>query len=36
MKLSDSKVEIVKRGNKVVYRDGERLVKVFNSEKPAA
>ena len=36
MKLSDSKVEIVKRGNKVVYHDGERLVKVFNSEKPAA
>ncbi len=36
MKLSDNKVEIVKRGNKVVFQDGERLVKVFNSEKPAA
>ncbi|WP_077598064.1 phosphotransferase family protein [Olsenella urininfantis] len=36
MRLSDSKSEIVRRGNKVVYRDGDRLLKVFNSEKPAA
>ena len=36
MKLSDGKVELARRGNKVVYHDGDRLVKVFNSEKPAA
>lgn len=36
MRLSDSKVELISRGNKVVYQDGERVVKVFNTEKPAA
>lgn len=36
MKLSDSKVEIVRRHNKVVYQDGNSLVKVFNSEKPGS
>lgn len=35
MQLSDSKVEIVRRHNKVVYRDGNRVVKVFNAAKPA-
>lgn len=35
MQLSDSKVELVRRPNKVVYRDGDRIVKVFNSNKPA-
>ena len=36
MKLSDSKVEIVRRHNKVVYQDGDRIVKVFNENKPAS
>lgn len=36
MKLSDEKVEIVQRHNKVVYRDGDRIVKVFVPTKPAA
>lgn len=36
MKLSEEAVELAKRGNKLVYQDGQRVVKVFNSEKPAA
>lgn len=36
MKLSKKAVVITKRHNKVVYRDGDKLVKVFNGEKPAA
>jgi len=36
MKLSDSKVELARRGNKVVYKDGNRIVKVFNDNKPAS
>lgn len=28
--------EVVTRGNKVVYRDGDSLVKVFNDAKPAS
>lgn len=36
MKLSDKCVELKRRHNKVVYRDGERVIKVFNAEKPAA
>ena len=36
MKLSDSKVEIVRRNNKAVYQDGNRIVKVFNDRKPAS
>ena len=36
MKLSDSKVELARRNNKVVYQDGNRVVKVFNDNKPAA
>ena len=35
MKLSDDKVEIVRRHNKVVYHDGDRTVKVFVPTKPA-
>lgn len=35
MQLSDCKVEIVRRHNKVVYRDGDRVIKVFNASKPA-
>jgi tRNA A-37 threonylcarbamoyl transferase component Bud32 len=35
MKLSENAVAIKKRHNKVVYRDGDRIVKVFNSAKPA-
>jgi aminoglycoside phosphotransferase (APT) family kinase protein len=35
MELSDSKVELARRQNKVVYRDGARVVKVFNAAKPA-
>lgn len=35
MELSDSKVALVERHNKVVYQDGNRVVKVFNAEKPA-
>ena len=35
MELSDSKVELVARKNKVVYQDGNRVVKVFNGTKPA-
>ena len=35
MVLSDSKVELVARKNKVVYQDGNRVVKVFNGTKPA-
>ncbi len=30
MILSNSKIELVRRQNKVVYQDGNRLVKVFN------
>lgn len=36
MKLSDNKVELVRRHNKVVYQDGDRIVKVFNESKPAS
>ncbi len=36
MILSDSKVEIVRRHNKVVYQDGNRLVKVYNDRKPGS
>ena len=36
MKLSDNKVAIVSRGNKVVYESDNRIVKVFNETKPAA
>ena len=36
MKLSDSKVEVARRHNKVVYQDGNRLVKVFNDRKPGS
>ena len=36
MKLSDSKVVVVSRGNKVVYDCDNRIVKVFNETKPAA
>lgn len=36
MKLSMNKVELVRRKNKVVYQDSDRLIKVFNNEKPAA
>ncbi len=36
MILSDSKVEIVRRHNKVVYQDGNRLIKVFNDRKPGS
>lgn len=36
MELTDSKQVIVERHNKVVYVDGDRIVKVFNAEKPAS
>ena len=36
MELSDSKQAIVERHNKVVYRDGDRIVKVFKATKPAS
>ena len=36
MKLSENAVAIKRRHNKVVYHDGDRIVKVFNSTKPAA
>lgn len=36
MILSDNKVELVTRQNKAVYRDGNRLVKVFNERKPGS
>jgi len=36
MKLSDSKVELARRNNKVVYQDGNRVVKVFNNTKHAS
>lgn len=36
MKLSDGKVELVRRHNKAVYQDGNRIVKVFNDQKPAS
>lgn len=36
MKLSNSKVELARRDDKVVYRDGNRLVKVFNDRKPGS
>ena len=36
MELSDSKQVIVERHNKAVYRDGNRIVKVFKAEKPAS
>lgn len=35
MKLSDSKEVVISRHNKVVYHDGDRLIKVANEEKPA-
>ncbi len=36
MILSNSKVELERRNNKVVYQDGNRLVKVFNEQKPGS
>lgn len=36
MILSESKVELARRNNKVVYQDGNRLVKVFNEQKPGS
>ena len=36
MILSNTKVELVTRHNKAVYRDGNRLVKVFNERKPGS
>ena len=36
MIISDSAVIIEQRNNKVVYRDGDRIVKVFNDVKPAS
>ena len=34
MKLPENKVELVRRGNKVVYDGGDRIIKVFNATKP--
>ena len=34
MILSDKKVKLVERHNKVVYRDGDRIVKAFSPSKP--
>ena len=36
MKLPESKVEIVHRGNKVVYDLGDKIAKVFNENKPVS
>ena len=36
MKLSSNAEALKTRHNKVVYRDGDRIVKVFNSNKPAS
>ena len=36
MKLPESKVEVVERGNKVVYDLGDTMVKVFNETKPVS
>ena len=36
MRLSDGKRELARRNNKVVYQDGNRVVKVFNDQKPAS
>lgn len=36
MILSNSKTEIVARHNKAVYRDGNRVIKVFNDRKPGS
>lgn len=36
MKLPESKVELAKRGNKVVYDLGDKIVKVFNETKPVS
>ena len=36
MLLPDSKTEIVRRGNKVVYDLGDKIVKVFNETKPVS
>ena len=33
MELPENKVELVRRGNKVVYDTGDRIVKVFNASK---
>lgn len=36
MILPDTKVEVARRGNKVVYDLGDRIVKVFNETKPVS
>lgn len=36
MILPDSKVELVRRGNKVVYDLGDKITKVFNESKPVS
>jgi aminoglycoside phosphotransferase (APT) family kinase protein len=36
MIISDKKTELAHRGNKVVYADGDRIVKVFNGTKPVS
>lgn len=36
MIISDNASELVRRHNKVVYRDGDRVIKVFNETKPSA
>lgn len=36
MKLPDTKIELVRRGNKAVYDLGERIAKVFNETKPVS
>lgn len=36
MELSDYRVEVARRSNKVVYQDGDRLIKVFNERKPGS
>ena len=36
MILPDTKVELARRGNKVVYDLGDKIVKVFNETKPVS
>ena len=36
MILPDSKIEIARRGNKVVYDLGDKIAKVFNETKPVS
>ena len=36
MNLPETKVELARRGNKVVYDLGDSIIKVFNENKPVS